>query len=171
MVREDFLVSDEWNPKGYYEDRMAKGFTKKLAEKKPGMTPEYYAERMETWLSQGEDVAWGFKVPQLCYAGPEAISALRPRAIIACLRERVQTGRSIARWRQSKWKTTEEGGLLKHDRRMVGLLKLLHGWTVLWLDFSEPRDEGELETMIEVHLYAVDLIESAKQTLEPAEAK
>lgn len=151
MVRSDFLRADEWSPKGYFEDVRMKELSRKIMADK--ITPTEYARRARDWYTNGhEDVAWGFKLPQTCYHPPEVIDALDPIRIIACLRERTATARSIRTWRRGSFRLDETGGYRKYDERMAGLFKLLHGRQVLWLDFSEPRDEEDLAQLIEDYL-------------------
>lgn len=150
MVREQFLKPDKWNPRGYYEDKKMKLYVKQAVA---GVrSPESMATNVRSWMTQGKDISWGFKVTQLSNGPPELLEALDPRRIIVCMRDREMTGRSVVSWRRSKWDLDSVRALRKVDRMMSGLMKILHGRQVLWLDFSEQRDEADLKRLLEVYL-------------------
>lgn len=146
MVREMYLPGDRWNPRGYYEDKKMKLFVKQAVN--GAISPEVLAMQTREWMTQGEDIRWGFKVTQISNGTPALLDALDPSLIIVCMRDRDLTAKSIVEWRRSNWKLDEAAGYRKFDQKMTALMKFLHGRQVLWLDFSEQRDERELKLIL-----------------------
>jgi len=142
MVREMYLPGDQWNPKGYYEDKKMKLIVKQAIA--GNISPESHEVQGREWMTKGKDIPWGFKVTQLSNGPPTFLDALDPMAIIVCMRERELTAKSIVAWRRKNWKLDEEAGYRKFDQKMAAMTKFLHGRQVLWLDFSVQRDEVEL---------------------------
>ena len=157
MVRDNFLRPDRWNPLGYFEDRKMKTLVKKAMANQ--IDAAEFARLAREWLQEGHDIPWGFKVTQICHLRADAIAALDPAAIIVCVRERLATAHSMATWRVPGKNRTTSAGLEKYDLMVAGMLGLLHGRTVLWLDFSESRDEADLLNLIIDHLDTVTLDE------------
>jgi len=151
MVRQDFLKPDQWAPKGYYEDRRMKELSRKLLS--GHIDGKEFSRRAFDWMTGGDvNIKWGYKLPQTCYHPVAVIDSLDPVRIVVCLRERIACARSIRTWRRGSFKLDESGGLGTYDARMAGMLKLLHGRQVLWLDFSEQREEIDLTEIIARYL-------------------
>ncbi len=146
MVRDMYLPPDQWNLKGYYEDKKMKIMVKQAISGK--ITPESLEAQAREWMTRGADIRWGFKVTQISLGPPETLDALDPSLIIVCMRDRELTAKSIVQWRRSNWKLDEAAGYRKYDQKMTALAKFLHGRQVLWLDFSEQRDEIELKLIL-----------------------
>ncbi len=145
-MREMYLPPDQWNPKGYYEDKKMKLMVKQAISGK--RTPESLEVEAREWMTRGADIRWGFKVTQISLGSPAILDALDPSLIIVCMRDRELTAKSIVEWRRSNWKLDEAAGYRKYDQKMTALMKFLHGRQVLWLDFSEQRDERELKLIL-----------------------
>lgn len=139
MVAQQFIKEDEWNPKGYYEDRQVKHATKKLMA--GDWPPPQAATHLFRHYGSGA-VPWGFKFQPLGEMPEGTLQAFNPSRVIACVRGREMTVGSIQRWRN--WNVDYEKAADRYDMRSTAMKKLLHGFAPLWLDFSVPRKEHEL---------------------------
>lgn len=140
MYRDQFLAPDKWNPGGYFEDRKVKRLNK--AATTGAITGVTWREQMYDHM-RADHSPWGFKLQPLAPLGDDFIlDAMDPRAVIACVRDRTMTARSIGKWRrQGKYKGSPDAEA-RYDIRETAMKSLLHGHIVLWLDFSFERAES-----------------------------
>lgn len=163
MFMTSFLRPDQWNPDGYYEDRLVKQTLKDV--KRGAKTVGEAARRIHYEFEQGT-VPWGFKLQPLGKMPPGLLEAFEPRAVISCVRNRNVTMKSINGWRN--WNHGMDRAAETYDRRSVAVKRILHGWSVLVLDFTDKRDDDELTESIAAWIKTCDFLKDNRELQQPA---